>query len=199
MPKELQLQKVRRQSNRRGELRLRAGVKWLLYSLFALTALLLQTTVLSGLRERIGIAPNLAIAVVVSAALYERTEAAALFGLCLGFFTDCAGNSGMSVMPLVCVAEVILCSALCGLFLNRNFTAWLLLQIAAYAADGLLTLISVTVVWKNFSFLSVLADTVLPNFILSVFVSLLFYFPSRAAARLTARRGGGRLTVKEKG
>lgn len=199
MAKELQIKKARRKRGGKGRLRLRTPAKWLLYSLFALTALLLQTTVLSGIRDRIGTAPNLAIAVIAAAALYERTEAAALFGLCLGFLTDCAGNTGISVMPLVCVAEVILCSALCGLFLNRNFTAWLLLQIAAYAADGLVTLISVTVVWKNFSFLNVLADTVLPNFILSVFASLLFYFPCRAAARLTARRGGGRLSVKEIG
>ena len=176
----------------------RLPIKWLLYVFFALAGCLLQTTLLTGLRAWIGVVPGLSLAVLVSVALYEGLEAASIFGLCIGFLIDCAGASGISLTPLVYVLVVLLCSFLSDLFINKNFSVWILMSITAYAAEALVNLLSIIVVWRNFHFLSALADVVLPNFLISVFLSVVVYLPSRAAARLTASRKKTGLIVRKR-
>ncbi len=103
------------------------------YGALGLVVLLLQTTLLSGLRL-LHVTPVMTVAAVVCVALFEGEVSGGLFGLFLGLALDAtvSANTGASALTLMLVGA--LAGLVSRLFMLPGFFSALVLYFASYAA-----------------------------------------------------------------
>ncbi len=157
-------------------------------ALFAFAVL--QTSLFARLAEAIphGAVPDLLLAASVAIAIFDSEKAGAVAGVAAGFLAGALGGVGFNLLPLC----YLLCAYVCGIWstmsLSANLPSWLVYMLASGVIRAINSLVSVAVVYPDYSLLAVAKTLLLPEFIATFACSLLVYFPLKRVALLCNRR-----------
>ena len=143
-------------------------LRWVLYSLLGLIAILLQTTVFS-LARPFGLLLFLVPTLAACIAIRELTEHAALYALLLSLFWCLFGADCGSLTIVTLTAASVLCAVACEAFLVRGLLSALLLSLFS------LLLVEGSVFAARLYLGTLTAGLFLTVFLPAVGLSLLFY------------------------
>ena len=130
-----------------------------------------------------GATPDLVFAAALAVAMFEGERSGCIAGIFAGYFIEAIGGTGLSLLPVF----YMICAAVCGLLCRRAFSrgpiTFALFSLCAYALRSLVTLIYVSFVWGEFSFLDAIAHVLVPEY----FSSLILCFVPFIVIRLLAK------------
>lgn len=151
---------------------------------------ILQTSLVARIAEAIphGAVPDLLLAAVVAIAIFDGERTGAVAGIAAGFFAGALGGTGLNLLP-VCY---MLCAYTCGIWstmsLSANFPSWCVYMLASGAARAAVTLVGIALTYTGYALIPAAAEVLLPEFIATLLLSPLVYFPVRRIALLFNRR-----------
>ena len=161
-------------------------LKWALYALLALLALLVQDTVLGG-RRFFGGQLSLVPVAAVSVAVMTGAEAGSLFCLLCGAVYCLTGADSGPVTLVALTVSGALAGGLCSVFFQRSFVPCLLFcALALLLSDGAIFLLKL---YFRQALPGMFVRQLLPRLGLSLASTLVFFPLSYAICRIGGRNG----------
>lgn len=134
-----------------------------------------------------GAVPDLVFAASLSVAMFEGERAGSVAGIFAGYFIEAIGATGLSILPVF----YMICAAVCGLLCRRTFSrgpiTFALFCFAAYALRALVTLIYISFVWGEFSFLDAIGRVLVPEYFSCIILCFIPFILIRLLAKIFHR------------
>ena len=152
------------------------------YSILFFTLCVAQCSFFAGL-SFLRAVPDIVMGAVVAIALLDTQKSAIICGIAAGTMIDALGGSGISLSPIAFMIIAILCSEIAKKMLP-NFLSWAVMLIPAVALRSLFTLISIAVSFDGIALSSVFSSILLPEAILTFFLSLPIFFAVKFCVKI---------------
>lgn len=152
------------------------------YSILFFTLGIAQCSFFAGL-SFLSVVPDIVMGAVVAIALLDTQKNAIICGIAAGAMIDALGGSGLSLSPIFFLIIAIICSEIAKKILP-TFISWAVILIPAVALRSFFTLISLAISFDGIAFSSVFSSILLPEAILTFFLSLPIFFAVKLCVKI---------------
>jgi len=160
---------------------LTAILKWALYTLLFLLAMLLQTVILPRLRIN-GIALTAVPVCIACVAVWEGSAAGGIFAICCGIFYSLSGVDCGPIFVLTFAVSAVLSGGICEHYTVRGFVSSLMLSLMSLAICQ--TIAFVLRVYANIVAAKYWSTLLIPEILLSILLVPFFYYGTRVIAKI---------------
>ena len=131
------------------------------FSVIIFLSAILQTTCLSVF----GSVPALTLAIICAIGFVCGEKVGAISGILTGVLVDILGGTGYSVSPILFMLCGYFCGVFVGWFLTKNLPSFLFYAALAGILREIFTFAYLILVSRNFSFLQIFTDIVIPEYL----------------------------------
>lgn len=149
-----------------------AVVKGIIFSLLLILCALLQVSFI----KVSGIVPAVVLSLVCAIGFVCGELLGGVCGIIGGTVLDIIGSEGISLSPLLFMLAGFFCGYLLRYFLRKNFLSFIVYSVCVGAAHACVTLGYFALMASSFNLTEIFKGTLLPEFIMFILLSPVFYF-----------------------
>lgn len=151
-------------------------VKHAVYSIIMLLIIVAQCAFLGGV-EIFGARPQIVLLYVCALAIFEGPRTGAIYGLAGGYLLDIMCGGGIYFSAVIYMIMCYIAAYAVEMFLSDGYVSYIAISAVFLIAKHILDTFVLVATYKGIKFGSVLVSVFLPEFVYTLAVSAVIYFP----------------------